>query len=228
MPAFGLAEEEIMDGAQFDRSAKQLTGFAARRDALRSLSAAGVALVAAFGQSIGGEAKKKNHHHGGAKGHNGATARASGKKKGKLGPTGPTGPTGPAGGGTGAGATGPTGPAGAQGATGVIGPTGPTGAKGNSGNAGPTGPTGAPAPTPTVTTTSGSNFTVAAGSFLFGFATCPAGASAVGGTFVTNNFGCFLTDMHLDGTQIVRIGISCPASAGPATITPLVTCIKFS
>jgi hypothetical protein len=111
-----------MDETRFERPMKAIAEPSGRRAALRSLSAAGMALLAAFGLVDAADAKKKHHR--------GKGPRAEGKR-GKPGPTGPTGPTGPASGGTGAGSTGPTGP------------TGPTGTKGSTGATGATGPGGA-------------------------------------------------------------------------------------
>jgi hypothetical protein len=127
-----------MDENRVDQSPKAAPVFGGRRNALRSLSAAGMALLAAIGLAEAGEAKK-NKHHGGGNNHR-KQAQAAGKKggkgKSKPGPTGPTGPTGPAGGGTGAGSTGPTGPTGLAGETGPGGPTGPTGGTGPAGTNG--------------------------------------------------------------------------------------------
>jgi hypothetical protein len=113
-----------MDGTRFGRHLKAIAEMSGRRDALRSLSAAGMAMLAALGLVSAGGAKKKHHRNNGP--------QAEGKK-GKRGPTGPTGPTGPAGGGTGAGSTGPTGPTGPTGAAGSTGATGATGPVGTSG-----------------------------------------------------------------------------------------------
>ncbi|MFN8662285.1 MAG: hypothetical protein U0075_10365 [Thermomicrobiales bacterium] len=86
-----------------------------RRDAVRTLSAAGAAVLGLIGLQTAGDARNQQ-----AGSENNRRKR---RKKGKRGPTGPAGPTGPTGGGTGAG---PTGPAGPIGATGPTGPTGPT------------------------------------------------------------------------------------------------------
>jgi hypothetical protein len=59
-----------MDEQSFDHAVKTLAGRAARRDALRSLGAAGLAALAGIGLAKGGDAKK--HQHGGAKRHNNA------------------------------------------------------------------------------------------------------------------------------------------------------------
>ena len=79
-----------------------------RRDAVRTLGAAGAAVLGLIGLQVGAEAKGKqagSEHH-------------KHKRNRKRGRTGPTGPTGPAG--SGSGSTGPTGPTGATGATGSI------------------------------------------------------------------------------------------------------------
>lgn len=82
----------------------------ARRDAVRTLGAAGAAVLGLIGLQAGTEAKDKQ--------------AGSEKKRRKKGKRGPTGPTGPAGSSTGGGPTGPTGPAGPTGATGATGATG--------------------------------------------------------------------------------------------------------
>jgi hypothetical protein len=110
-----------MDETRFDQSLNSYAGFAGRRDALRSLGSAGMALLAAIGLTTGGEAKKNKHRDGKNKNDKNRTQaerKGGGGGKGKPGPTGPTGPTGPAGGGTGAGVTGPTGPTGPAGPAG--------------------------------------------------------------------------------------------------------------
>jgi hypothetical protein len=123
-----------------------------RREAMRTMGAAGTALLGALGLGAMGAAAKKNKHQVGSekkrkkgkRGPKGPTG-PTGPGGGERGPTGPTGPTGPAGGGTGGGPTGPTGPMGKSGdpgATGATGPTGPTGGTGAAGSTGPTGPTG--------------------------------------------------------------------------------------
>jgi hypothetical protein len=136
-----------MDETRIDDTAPALAGSAGRRDALRTLGAASMAVLAASSLADAGDAKKKKKKGGGDKKKNVTQAEKNkGGGKSKPGPTGPTGPTGPAGGGTGAGATGPTGPAGLSGPTGpagaasqVTGPTGPKGATGPAGSAGASG-----------------------------------------------------------------------------------------
>ena len=145
-----------------DQTVQPPTSVAGRRDALRSLGAAGVALLAAQGLH---DAAAKNGNGGGKgrrprnrrkdrprragtprpAGQNPAPAealdgpvKAQGNDK-KLGPTGPTGPTGPRGE---AGAQGDPGAPGGQGSTGPVGPAGPAGA--DSQVTGPTGPAGSP------------------------------------------------------------------------------------
>jgi hypothetical protein len=143
-----------MDAKYFDQSVREVTGSSGRRNVLRSLGAAGMALLAVIGLGEGGEARNKKKNHGGGNDHKDRTqAEKKGGGKGKPGATGPTGPTGPAGGGTGAGETGPTGPAGSTGPSGAPGVTGPAGLRGPAGPAGaasqvtgPTGPKGATGP----------------------------------------------------------------------------------
>jgi hypothetical protein len=131
-----------MDGPHRDQSLSALAGSAARRDALRSLSAAGMALLAALGLAHDSGARNRKRKQAGndRKERNQAEGKRGKGKPGPTGATGPTGPTGPAGGGTGAGVTGPTGPAGPTGASGaasqVTGPAGPTGPRGETGPAG--------------------------------------------------------------------------------------------
>jgi hypothetical protein len=140
-----------MDETRVDQSRQTLGAASGRRDALRSLSAAGMALLVTLGLADGSEAKKKK---GGNTNNNANQERHKNhghkRKKGERGAAGPTGPTGPAGGGTGAGETGPTGPTGSQGETGDTGPEGPagpasqvTGPTGATGETGPAGPAGA-------------------------------------------------------------------------------------
>lgn len=88
-----------------------------RRDAVRTLGAAGAAVLGLIGLQAGTEARDKQV--------------GSEKKRRKKGKRGPTGPTGPAGSSTGGGPTGPTGPAGPAGATGATGAPGATGATGS-------------------------------------------------------------------------------------------------
>jgi hypothetical protein len=132
-----------VDEIQFDESQRVPGGPAGRRDALRTVGAAGMALLAALGLVQGSPAKKNRRRDGKSNKKNQTQAERKGGGKGKPGPTGPTGPTGPAGGGTGAGttgATGPTGPTGPAGAASQV--TGPTGPKGAIGTAGPAGLSG--------------------------------------------------------------------------------------
>lgn len=128
-PFAASAEEgEQSQQATTQESADMLHSAADRRDAVRSLGAAAVTLLAARSLGEGDAAakgKQKNRDHGDAK-----AAKKKKRRKGKrgaMGATGPTGPTGPAGGGTGGGPTGPTGPTGDDGTAGATGPTGPTG-----------------------------------------------------------------------------------------------------
>jgi hypothetical protein len=93
---------EPMDGARFDQSLKIHASSAGRRHALRSLGAAGMALLVGLGLTDGGDARKAKNQDG-DKGHRPGDAHADGKGKGKgkgkrgpAGPAGPTGPTGPA------------------------------------------------------------------------------------------------------------------------------------
>lgn len=129
-----------MDESRFDRSLQAVAGSAGRRDALRTIGAASMAVLAATSLADAGDAKRKNKG-GGNNQKNRAHAEKKGKGKSKPGPTGPTGPTGPAGGGTGAGSTGPTGPTGPTGAASQV--TGPAGASGSTGPTGPAGLSGA-------------------------------------------------------------------------------------
>jgi hypothetical protein len=164
-------EETRVD--QLEQPSYSIIGVAGRRDALRSLSAAGMALLAALGLAEAGEAKKNKHNGSGNNHKKRAQAEKKGGGKGKPGPTGPTGPTGPAGGGTGDGATGPTGPTGPVGQSGLAGPVGPIGAPGVTGPAGLRGPTGAAGAASQVTGPTGPKG-----------ATGPAGSAGASGTQV--------------------------------------------
>lgn len=134
-----------MDETRWERSMKAIADHSGRRDALRSLGVAGMALLAALGLADGGEAKKKHDRRGNDHKNQSRAAKKGGGGGGKRGSTGPTGPTGPAGGGAGVGATGPTGPTGPTGVSGSPGATGPTGPAGAGSQV--TGPTGATGPT---------------------------------------------------------------------------------
>src|SRR5262245_31933912 len=108
-----------MDELEREWSLPTIADRSGRRNALRSLSAAGMALLAALGLAGGGEAiKNKNRHNP----NRGQAERKRGGGRGKPGPTGPTGPTGPAG--NGESVIGPTGPIRP---TGEIGPVGISG-----------------------------------------------------------------------------------------------------
>jgi hypothetical protein len=158
-----------MDEPQPDQHVNALAGPSGRRTALRSLSAAGMALLATLGLTTGSEAKKKKNNGGKNNKNNHPQAEKKGGGKGKPGPTGPTGPTGPAGGGTGAGSTGPTGPTGPVGQSGPTGVAGPAGAPGVAGPTGLRGPTGAAGAASQVTGPTGPKGTTGA--------TGPAGVS---------------------------------------------------
>jgi hypothetical protein len=183
-----------------DETVQLSTTAAGRRDALRSLGAAGVALLAAQGLH---DAAAKNGNGGGKgrdskkrkktrpgragtprpAGQDSAPAEADGAVQAqandkKDGPTGPTGPTGPRGE---AGAQGDPGAPGTQGPAGPIGPAGPAGA--DSQVAGPTGPTG-PAGSPSLSRiTFGSN--ESGSGDVISIAECDPGWHAVGGGFGT-------------------------------------------
>lgn len=221
--------EIVKDQHRFEQSLQALANPAARRDALRSLSAAGLALLAALGLTGGSEAKK--NHGGGNKHKNRTHAEKKGKGKSKPGPTGPTGPTGPAGGGTGAGATGPTGPqgssgntgpAGAAGSAGVTGPAGPEGSTGPAGAASQvTGPTGATGPagspgTISVTTHESASFFVASNTSADGFAQCDAGAMVVGGGVNSPSafdVRCGVVLSRAFGDSVWGVTMYCPSEA---------------
>ncbi len=188
-----------------DESVQPLTSGSGRRHALRSLGAAGVALLAAQGLNHDASAKKTNRDGGKGGGksgrrknqrkqraqgkdHRGQDARSQGtdgaapaeaevetEALGLLRKAGPTGPTGP---------TGPRGEVGAQGDPGVpggpgpIGPAGPAGA--DSQVTGPTGPAGSPALS---RITFGSN--ESGSGDVISIAECDPGWHAVGGGFGT-------------------------------------------
>lgn len=174
-----------MDERRLERSLQAIVEQPGRRDALRSLGAAGVALLAAVGLAGGGEAKK---HKGNGGNHQHEHRPQAEKKggKGKRGPIGPTGPTGPAGGGTGAGATGPTGPTGDTGATGA---------------------------SATVSVVYGSyvEFDVPTGDEDDGASQCPAGSTAISASIFVSNPRCGIrVSGQLDGNSWL-LDINCPA-----------------
>jgi hypothetical protein len=212
-----------MDVTRIEQTDPPRGGASGRRAALRSLSTAGLALLAAIGLATGGEAKKNNggnshkkRDHDKNRDQRKSQAAGKGGGKGKPGPTGPTGPTGPAGGGTGAGSTGPTGPAGA--ASQITGPTGPTGH---------TGPAGSPAPTPTVTRVTGTPFNVGSGGTNSGIAICPSGTTPISGGFSANTNECFAV-LSLTGPEWFQATVRCPSSSVGATVSVKAVCIRFT
>lgn len=186
-----------MDETRFDRAMTVIADPAGRRDALRSLGAAGVGLLAAVGLASGsGDAKgqrRKRRKDAHQKKNRGKTRKQRrrpeqaldrpeetpaapsdvAEEKGLVGDTlkklGPTGPTGP------------TGPAGPQGVTGPAGVSGTAGPAGPTGEPGPTGP--ASSPTVTVTTVTGESLSCLPQGYVCVFAQCPPGAMATGGGF---------------------------------------------
>ncbi len=187
---------------QLEQPSHAITGVSGRRVALRSLSAAGMALLATLGLAQGGEAKKKNNgdgnHH---KDRGQAEKKRGGGGRGKPGPTGPTGPTGPAGDGES-----------------VTGPTGPTGPQGPQGSTGPTGPQF------TVTRVTGAQFQVGPSSSNSGTATCPAGRVAIGGGLTRVGNDCILSQSTRTNAQTWSVTVACQA-AQMASITPEVICL---
>jgi hypothetical protein len=196
-----------MDAARIDQSPKVLACAAGRRHALRSLGAAGMALLAGLGLSDGGDARKAKTQDGG-KGHRPGDARADGKGKG-----------------TGKGKRGPAGPAG---------PTGPTGpANGPNGSQGPTGPTGPTGPAPTSIIRFGPEEQTT-GSFLQSIAECQAGEHAVGGGYQINfvdaqsiNFLASnplpLTDGAVPTAWVAEVNTELPG--GDKTVQAFVICV---
>jgi hypothetical protein len=229
-----------MDVTRIEQTDPPLGGAAGRRDALRSLSAAGMALLAALGLATSGESKKNNggnnhkrRDHDKNRDQRKSQAEKKGGGKGKPGPTGPTGPTGPAGGGTGAGSTGPTGPTGAQGNTGNTGATGPTGPAGAAsqiagptGPTGRTGPTGPSAPTPTITTVAGSPFDVAPGDVGGDFPACPSGSTAISAGFVIHSVGCFPVQFRRYDARTYFISVWCPDTSFGTHVDTEVICMS--
>ncbi|MGH2618840.1 MAG: hypothetical protein ACRDJC_26730 [Thermomicrobiales bacterium] len=163
-----------MESFRFDESVKVLAEATDRRDALRSLGAAGMALLAALGLN-GATAREKTKGGGknGGKDHHRKHQRKNRAKGGRnqrqadpeqvpdnaapdangaveaegiglFRKVGPTGPTGPAGP---KGDTGAPGTAGAQGPAGSPGEQGPTGPQGDTGDAGTPGTPGNDGPT---------------------------------------------------------------------------------
>jgi hypothetical protein len=218
-----------MNESQIDESQDLLNGPSRRRDALRSISAAGLALIAALGLAQGNDAAKKKNK--GGKNHDKNRNQAEGKKggggKGKPGPTGPTGPTGPAG--DGESVTGPTGPQGQAGPTGPAGApslvTGPTGPRGLQGPTGPRGPQFA------ITRVQGNSVQCApsGGGLCSSFATCPSGSVAIAGGLrqVYSPPGCALLQSTRINTQTWEIDVICLGTA-TATLTSEVMCLSQS
>ncbi len=224
-----------MDVTRIEQTDPPLGGAAGRRDALRSLSAAGMALLAALGLANGGDAKKQNNHKNRDSDSNRdqRKSQSEGKNRGgkrKPGPPGPTGPAGPAGGGTGAGSTGPTGPTGAQGNTGETGPEGPAGAAsqvtGPTGPTGRSGPTGPSAPTPTITTVAGSPFDVAPGDVGGDFPACPSGSTAISAGFVIHSVGCFPVQFRRYDARTYFISVWCPDTSFGTHVDTEVICMS--
>jgi hypothetical protein len=76
-----------VDESRFDQPLPAVAG--GRRDALRSLSAAGIAVLATLGLAQGGDAKNKKKNNGGSDCKDRAqAAKKKGGGKGKPGPTG--------------------------------------------------------------------------------------------------------------------------------------------
>lgn len=185
-----------MDETRFDESVKDLVSATDRRDALRSLGAAGMAFMAALG--LNGAAAKK-HNGGGSKRGKGRQTKNQRKNRNqadleqapaaspngavqaekednKVGPTGPPGPTGATGANSNVpGPTGPTGPAGPTGATSTV--------------TGPTGPQGATGPASTSIETAFDLLFNPPGTFIGVAAFCPIGSKLLGGGFDTGVSG---------------------------------------
>jgi hypothetical protein len=144
-------KETTMEESRFDESVKALADATDRRDALRSLGAAGMAVLAALGLA---DASARENKNGGRKGRrkdrrqsraqgrgkDGATRQALAAAGAEAGPPDdiPAPLRGP---------TGPTGPTGLQGDTGVA-----SSVPGPAGETGPTGPAGVPGPSCTAGT----------------------------------------------------------------------------
>ena len=142
-------KEKPMDEIHRDSPVPVLGHFTVRRNAMRSIAAAGMTFFAALGLVDAAAAKHNNgdsNHAGQARYQKERKQQqrqrqrqrsdpnpdlgGQRKKKGQPPPnviTGPTGPTGPAGGGGSTNLTGPTGPVGEQGPAGARGATGPAG-----------------------------------------------------------------------------------------------------
>ncbi len=220
----------------FADSPRTLTGGAGRREAVRSLGAAVLGVLAALGLT-GAAAKPKRTDKGGKGGGKGRHPknqrkhRPAGEDKPpaatgavepeglgllrKAGPTGPTGPTGPAG------ARGESGPQGPQGAGGDAGPAGP------SGTTGPTGATGPSSPEPTITVVIGGVFGVNPGSIGSGSATCPAGTFAISAAYEQNSNECFATTIQRFSSRQYDFVVRCPSNSIGAIVTPTVVCMRF-
>ncbi len=185
-----------------------------RRQSLRSLLAAGLAMRATVGLGSGSEASKRQHRdkqRAPDRGKNDRRAAAAKKGgKGKPGPTGPTGPTGPAGGGSGSGPTGPTGPRGNTGTNGSLGPTGPTGPTSSS---------------TAITFATGADFSITTGSSGGGFAVCPGTRKAIGGTiFQTGACSVVSSWMSAQEGNVWSFFVKCPSGVS-STVTPQAVCL---
>jgi hypothetical protein len=187
-----------MDQPLFDEATQPLADATDRRNALRSLGAAGVGLLAALGLAEVGEAKEGKDGRRKGRNHKAKrNQRASGRNAPVSAQVGP-----------------PDGlPAPLQGPTGPTGPTGPAGA--DSQVAGPTGPTGAAGSPGTITEAVGERVSVLFGERKTGRATCPAGSVAVGGGYLSEvgappNLGCFAESSFRFPETTWEVTIRCP------------------
>jgi hypothetical protein len=228
-----------MDETRLDQALKALASSAGRREAVRSLGAAGIASLAAIGLAHAAEGKGQDHRKKTTRGAGrqsedwpsdtsteaGGDAASShdrigepidseraafeAEKRGKRGKPGKTGPTGP---------IGPRGPRGPGG--GDTGPTGPSGR-------GPTGPTGATGATPalTIVKTAGAGGSVASGGSSQADAVCNGG-SAISGGAVLSNTRCWI--VASDSTSNLTrwsVTVACPDNES-ATFTNFAICLS--
>ncbi len=219
-----------MDASRFDRSVKAVAAGAGRRDALRSLGTATMALLAALG--LADTAAVEKHSKGNKKTKDfrrgdrpSGRVGAEKKKKAKPGPPGPTGPagsTGPTGGGDSA--TGPAGPSG---------PTGPTGLRGPTGSASPIFTSALRSSTPsnalpsTVGTLVGQSASCNFGERLLG---CSFETIGVAGQLV-NTAAWVVPDFSGNGScnaSMMRTGEGAEAGTAGATIKAHAICAVFS
>jgi hypothetical protein len=203
-----------------------------RRDAVRTLSALGVALLGSLGLGVAAEAKGNGKGKKHAKRQRQAGAEKKKRKPSKPGPTGPTGPTGPAG--SGSGDLGPTGP------TGPAGPSGEAGTPGSDGSTGPTGPTGETGPPGPFSLVGlrvhnrlGNIASVSPDSYGSSAAYCEAGEVLIGGSSsVSMAAGCYVVISQIipggDSVDLWVVTTYCPPDNSADFVRAIAHCLSVS